>query len=37
VLFAQAGHRVNGNGMHTNVSVSEKGKNLCWTRRAKKN
>src|ERR1700726_729385 len=21
---------VNGNGMHTNVSVSEKGKNLCW-------
>ena len=21
---------VNGNGMHTNVSVSQKGKNLCW-------
>jgi glutamine synthetase len=21
---------VNGNGMHTNVSVSENGKNLCW-------
>jgi glutamine synthetase len=21
---------VNGNGMHTNVSVSDKGKNLCW-------
>jgi glutamine synthetase len=21
---------VNGNGMHTNVSISQKGKNLCW-------
>src|ERR1700733_5314836 len=21
---------VNGNGMHTNVSISEEGKNLCW-------
>src|SRR5260370_1033915 len=21
---------VNGNGMHTNVSISENGKNLCW-------